>query len=417
MKILLVNKFHYLRGGSEKYYFSLANALKENGHEVICFSMQDDINFDCDQSDYFVNNVDYNNRTGVLKKVKSGINLIYSREAKIKLERLINDEKPDIAHFNLVHRQITLSIVDVLKKYNIPIAFTMHDLICACPNCTMLSHGNICEKCMNGNYINCIKQKCVKDSLFKSVLAVVEAYFIKQRNFYNKISLYIAPSNFYRDKLIESKFTKSPIIHMANFLPTNTIFELPSKIQHYLLYFGRLSSEKGIITLLSAMKNDTNGHILYILGEGPQRQEIEQYINDNRLQNRVKLLGFKNGTELQDIILQSKCVILPSEWYENSPYSIMEAMSKGRPVIVSDLGGVTEMVEDGVTGYIFKSRDADSLRKKIDKIMMMKDDEYNTVCLAALNKAKLDYNADNYIHKLINLYDDLITKSGRTING
>ena len=115
MKILLVNKFHYIKGGSETYYFSLAEALKRQGHQVIFFAMKSEQNFPCDQSNYFVDNVDYNGKQTIFTQIKISFKIIYSLEAKRKFERLIIDEKPDIVHLNLVKSQITLSIVDVCK--------------------------------------------------------------------------------------------------------------------------------------------------------------------------------------------------------------------------------------------------------------------------------------------------------------
>ena len=152
MKILLVNKYHYVKGGSETYYFGLADLLTKLGHEVIYFSMADINNKPCEQEKYFVSNVDFNSNISTLQKVKAGFRVLYSFEAKKNISALIEQEHPDIVHINLVHRHITLSIVRAIKKYNIPIVFTIHDLNCVCPNHEMLVNGHVCEKCLHGRY-------------------------------------------------------------------------------------------------------------------------------------------------------------------------------------------------------------------------------------------------------------------------
>lgn len=413
MKILLVNKFHYRRGGSETYYFSLAEALISRGYEVVFFSMNDDKNFECDQSKYFVDNVNYNSNYGIIRQVKSGAKLIYSKEAKKKIEQLIIEEKPDIAHLNLVHRQITLSIVDVLSKYNIPVVFTIHDLICICPNYTMISRGGLCEKCISGKFLNCVMQKCVKNSTSKSALAALEASYYKFAGVYNKIGLYISPSDSYRRKHEQSCFTMSPIIHLKNSLPMDTAYELPAKSRDYLLYFGRLSPQKGIMTLLKAVTLVGSGCSLYIVGNGPQQQEIQNFISKNQLQDRVKLLGFKTGDVLQSLVAESKCVILPSEGYENGPYSVMEAMAKGRPIIASHLGGLPELVEDGFNGYIFEAENVLSLKDKIERLLSLSEREYFDMCQASLNRAKQEFDPEKYVDRLVIEYKKLLEQAGR----
>ncbi len=404
MKVLLVNKFHYKKGGSETYYFTIAEALKYIGHEVVYFAMKDEKNFDCEQSEFFVSNVDYNGKMTVGEKVKSALSIIYKKESKEKIKKLIQKEKPDLVIMNLVHRQITLSIVEAIKEFDIPIFFTMHDLICVCPNYTMLSKDGVCEKCLNGKYINCIKQKCIKGSTSKSVLGFLEAHYLKHKKIYDKIDMYITPSNFYKNKLDEGKFTKNSIVHKKNPLPISTVYELPNHVEDYALYFGRLSNEKGILTLFKAIQNTDNVK-LKVLGKGPQEEELKNYIKENNLEEKIEMLGFKTGKELETIVEHSRCVVVPSEWYENGPYSVMEAMAKGRPIIASDLGGLKELVEEGTTGYVFKAGDIEELSQKINKLMNLSDDEYSRICENSLEFAKREFAPIDYVNWIIEKYE------------
>lgn len=402
MKVLLVNKFHYLKGGSEKYYFSLAKALEKAGHEVIFFAMKDEKNESCNQEKYFVENVSKD--AGFKGKIKFLLNINYSKEAYKKMKELLKDENPDLVILNLVHKQITCSIIDAIKEYNpkIKIVWTMHDLITVCPSYTMLDgKGNICEKCLHGDFKNCYKNKCIHGSKLMSYLSYYEAKFIKKNDYYNKVDLFVCPSDFYKKKLEEANFTKSKIVTLRNPLE---IKELDSKSYvngNYVLYFGRLSKEKGVLTLIKAMK-DIN-YPLYIVGTGPIENELKQYVKENNLTN-IKFWGYQTGDTLNNLVLGSKVVVLPSEWYENGPYSAMEAMAIGKPLIVSSLGGLPELVQDGKNGYIY-NKDIE-LAEKIIKTIALNDDEYLKMSNASYLMAKQLFNADEYVEKLFKLLEE-----------
>ena len=412
MKILLVNKFHYIKGGSETYYFGLGELLEKSGHDVIYFSMKDDKNKPCPQEKYFVENVDFNAPMGKFKLMKTALKMLYSREAKKKFKKLILDEKPDIIHLNIFQSQLTASIVDVAHKYRIPIVYTAHDLKSVCPNYQMLNHGEVCEKCLHGKYINCFKTSCMKDSRLKSLLATMEADVYKRRKTYRKMDLIITPSEFYKRKIDEAKIADCPVIHMTNFLPQGTQYSAVSKVGDYILYFGRLSREKGIITLVEAYSRSNCDLPLYIVGTGPVKEEVEGKIKELSMVDKIKLLGFKSGRELKDIVAASRCVVLPSEWYENGPYSIMEAMAAGKPVIVSNLGGLPELVDDGVTGYIVPAKDAEKLAEAIKKMCDMPSKDLLAMGQAATQKAKSMFDAQKYAREVIEKYKEMI-ENGR----
>lgn len=410
MKILLVNKFHYIKGGSETYYFELGKLLKKQGHEVIYFSMQDEKNLKEGSNEFFVKNVDFNSHQSPLELVKTGMKMLYSFEAKSKFEQLIIAEKPDIIHFNIFQSQLTSSIVDVAYKYGIPMVYTAHDLKSICPNYQMLNKKKLCEKCLDRHYYHCAKNKCMKNSYAKSLLAMFEAYIYKYNKCYNKIDVIITPSLFYKKKIAEANITKSKIIHIPNFLPINEIKENSIKKGNYFLYFGRLSHEKGIITLIKAYRMLDVEEKLYIVGTGPIQNIIEKYINKHNLSSKIFLLGFKTGEELNNIIRNSICVILPSEWYENGPYTIMEAMAMGKPVIVSNNGGLPELVNDGENGLIVNAGDIADLSQALFKMKVLDTEQYNTFCKNAKNRAISQFSSQKYVEKLIYIYQKLLKK-------
>lgn len=403
MKVLLVNKFHYRKGGSETYYFTLADALNQAGHEVIFFAMEDqEKNLPCDQAQYFVSNASVNG--GIRSKLNMILHLTYSREAYNKMKQLLKAEKPDLVIMNLVHKQITLSVVDAIKEYDpsIPVFWTMHDLIAVCPAYTMRDgSGKVCEKCLGGKFSHCVKNKCIKGSTLMSILSTYEAEYIRRRKWYDDVDLYICPSDFYRRKLTEGAFTGSPIITLRNPLPLDTVYEACGNDKGYVLYFGRLSHEKGVGTLITAAKQC--GCRLVILGTGPQEEELKALASDAP---NIEFKGFQTGETLKNYIRCSRCAVLPSEWYENGPYSAMEAMAMGKPLIVSANGGLPELVEDGVNGYIY-SQGPQELAQCIVNMQALSEKAYRTMSRNSLEKARKMFDANSYVEALEKRYSEI----------
>lgn len=404
MKVLLVNKFHYMKGGSERYYFTVAEALERRGCEVIFFAMRDEKNIPCGQEKYFVSNASVGG--GIKSKLNMVLHIAYSGEAYKNMKALLNAERPDLVILNLVHKQITLSIIDAIREYdkNLPIFWTMHDLIAVCPSYTMLDgSGNICEKCLGGDFNNCVKNRCIKGSRLMSMLSEYEANYIRRKGWYNDVDLYICPSEFYKRKLEQGAFTKSKIVCMRNPLSSDTGYSLNDTDEGYALYFGRLSKEKGVKTLIDqAVKAGIN---LKILGTGPIENELREYAKGFK---NVEFKGFQQGEALTNFIKNARCVVLPSEWYENGPYSAMEAMALGKPLIVSDKGGLPELVKDGLNGYIYADRS--QLADRLKDVFALPQTEYSAMCRNSLEAAKEMFDADRYIDALMAQYHAITNK-------
>lgn len=402
MKILLVNKFHYLKGGSEKYYFDLAKLLKEHGHEVAFFSMQDEKNIKTDCKEYFVENSDMNS-----KNIFKALDVIYSKKNKKAMEKALDDFKPDIVHLNNFQRQLSASIIKPIKKRNIPIVFTAHDLQAICPEASMLDKNKcICEKCLNGSFFSCFKKKCIKNSYLKSFLGMVENdYYKKSKIYYEKIDYIITPSEFYKKKLVEYGVKENKIIAIHNFID----MPLNKKKEHeeYIMYFGRISVEKGIFTLLEAFSKAQNAN-LFIAGSGPDLARLKSKVEKLNLQNRVKILGFLNQGELKKYIDKCKFVIVPSIWYENCPYSILETMAEGKAILASNIGGIPELIENKKTGILYEYNNINDLADKIE-ILFNKNKLAEQLGNNARKKAIDEYSKEYYYSKLIKIYDKLLT--------
>lgn len=397
MRILLVNKYFYRKGGAETYFFALAEGLKALGHEVAFFSMKHPNNEPSRWNTYFVSEKDYVGEISAFKKVQEASTLIYSFEAKRKFEALLEEFKPDIIHMNNVHRQLTLSILDApyLKKRHVPVVYTAHDYILLCPAYTMVNgRGEVCDACLDRHFMHATKNVCVKGSRAKSALATMEAEFLKFHHSYDKIDLIIAPSKFMKNKLDEGGFAGKTVA-MQNFLTdsqmamgaraanTHKFEDTKAGARPYFLFFGRLSKEKGILTLVKAflqaaglakgndtVRNDDRGTRtlpdvwdLHIVGDGPERGAIEQLIASAGQQaaSRIHLLGYKSGEKLQREVGNARFTVLSSEWRENMPYSGLESLAAQTPIIGARIGGIPELIEEGATGFVFASGDVDSL--------------------------------------------------------
>lgn len=399
MKILLVNKFHYLKGGSEKYYFELGKLLKEHGHEVAYFSMKDEKNITTGEKEYFVEPIDLNKGS----KLKA-LDVIYSKKNKKKMEEALEDFKPDIVHLNNFQRQLSASIINPIKKKKTPIVFTAHDVQAICPAITMLDNEkNICEKCMHGKYINCIKKKCNKGSTLKSIIGALEGYFYRINKIYTKkIDCIITPSEFYRKKLIEDGISENKIVAIHNSVELKD-YDIPTEDNGYALYFGRLSKEKGVLKLINAFSKLNNG-MLYIAGEGPEKENIEMFIKENNLQDRIKLLGFLDSTDMKEKIRKSKFVVIPSIWYENCPYSVMETLAIGKPVIGADIGGIPELVQNDRSGITYKYDDVNELADKMKELFYNEDlvKEFGNNAKEDANKL---YGKEKYYSEIIKIYE------------
>lgn len=364
MNILSVNKYFFLKGGAETYYFLLNKLLQEKGYDVTTFSMKDKRNAASPFENYFVDSIDYYEKN-IFKKMHYASKVIYSIEAKKKIGRLIRDTNPELVHLQNFYHQLSPSILHEIKKYNLPVVFTAHDLKLLCPNYQMLCKGEICEKCKGHKYYQCVLNRCLKDSTAASLVSMAEMYFHQMLKSYDNIDIIITPSAFYRSKFIEFGFSPEKVVHIPNFIETQRY--KPNYCSNgYIAYFGRLSKEKGILTLIKAMKEIKNTE-LYIIGDGPLRAEIEKYTEEAGMGN-VKLLGFKSGEELDSLIRNCYFTVLPSEWYENAPLSVLEAMACGKAVIGADIGGIPELVQHGRTGLIFESKNSEQLSEQLNDL-------------------------------------------------
>jgi glycosyltransferase involved in cell wall biosynthesis len=375
VRVLQVNKFFYGRGGAETAMFQLSHLLERHGHQVIPFAMHDERNRPSDYAEYFVSKIDLREEVG-LRPGRQGrpwavaTRILYSREAERKMDALIRATRPDVAHLHNIYHQLSPSILRPLRRHGVPTVLTLHDYKLICPNYSLATRGAVCERCKGHKYYQAVVQRCVKDSRLKSALCALEAYFHRAWGIYDKaVDVYIAPSRFLRQKMIEFGLDGRRIVHLPNFL---NLEEYPpdGSPDGYFVYSGRVDSVKGVGTLLEAVSGiEEPSHFeLRIAGDGEERPALEaRYSGDGAA--HIRFLGHMPPADVSALLRRALFSVVPSQWYENAPLTILEAYAFARPVVASRIGGIPELVEDGRTGLLAEPGDACDLRRKIGYVL------------------------------------------------
>ena len=411
MKILQIDAYHYVLGGAEKVMFNTAELLKENGHQVIFFSLQWEKNLASPYSVFFANSKE--SRRGVFRSLQNVVSYFYHSEAARKLDLLLQQEKPDIAQIHLIWGNISPSVLAVLKKHNVPVILTVHDYRMVCPAYLFKNgKGAICEQCNGGMYWKCVKNKCCKDSRLLSGIMAAEIFFRnKILHAIDYMDGLIFVSNFSREKhrVHMPKLNGKKSVVLYNFSESVGTVVNSSVSPRYFLYFGRLSKEKGVHTLIKAMDGLDN-IALKIVGTGAEEDHLKQMATDQHAEN-IEFMGFRQGDELKRLVKGAFYVIVPSECYENNPMTIVEAYSESTPVIGSKIGGIPEIIDEGKTGYCFECGNPESLRQAINKASDLNEEDYMKMRNNALLFAQQHFNRERYYQKLMDFYQDIIKSS------
>ncbi|NIA11797.1 MAG: glycosyltransferase [Nitrospiraceae bacterium] len=399
MKILFANKFFFFNGGSERVFFQERGFLKKQGVDVVDFSMEHPRNFPSPYAGYFVSHIDYHNTKGAWGKLKQAAKFIHSSEAVHKIEKLIKKESPDIAHLHNIYHQLTPSIIPMLKKHGVKVVLTLHDGKLICPGYNMLSKGRICVDCQGHSFWRPLIKNC-QGSRFRGLLLTLEAYWHKWKKSYEGVDLFISPSRFLADLVSRYRIPKERIQVLRNGIDTAKF--LPSMEDGgYVLYFGRLSHEKGITTLLKAHQSMAEPLPLKVVGTGPLEKKLRASYE------KAEFLGYKSGEELNRLIANATFVVVPSEWYENCSMVVLEAMAFGKPVIGSKIGGIPEQIEDGKTGLLFEMGNMSELAQKMKKLSSDREMRIQ-MGRRARRKLESEYSLDKHCKKLLSIYRALL---------
>ncbi len=400
MKFLFTNKFFYIKGGAENSFFLTADLLKKHGHEIIYFSMQDNRNIPSEFGKYFIRNVDYDTKDPI-SKISSIAKLFYSFEAKRKIDQLIKDTRPDIIYLNNIYHQISPSILHAIKKHDIPVVMALRDYKVSCGSYAMSDpEGRICEACKGNKYYHCFLKKCSYNSRISSAIITAEMYLHHNLlRIYDLVDVFISLSVFLKDKVKEMGF-KGEVAHLPNFVYPDEFIPSYENTERSICYIGRLSKEKGIFTLINAVKGfDIT---LKIIGDGPDRSALEAQVRRDQMSN-VSFLGYKYGEELKQEIKSSMFTVIPSEWYENNPRSVIESFALGKPVVGARIGGIPELVIDSETGLTFTPFDTADLRSKIS-LLLATPALIPQMGRNARQMVENELNADKYYTRIMDIF-------------
>lgn len=393
----MVNKFLYPAGGAETYMFKLGKYWSDQGNEVEYFGMNHPDNVVGNRWKLYTASMDFH-RKGIFANAANPFRIIYSREAKKKIGMILERFQPDVVHMNNFNYQLTPSVLLAVEDYRkrtgrkVQVIYTAHDSQLVCPNHYMYrpKQNGICDRCLHGSFFHCALGRCIHGSFMRSLLGSMEAIYWKKRKVYQNIDAIICPSLFMKRQLDTNPDFTEKTVTICNFV--EPVKGEGQKKGSYVLYFGRYSEEKGIRTLLQACRELPQIPFVFA-GEGPLGELTKGIPN-------VKNVGFLNGKELDKVIREARFSVCPSECNENCPFSIIESMMHGTPVLGSDRGGIPELIDIGYTGWLFSAGNKEELRDTINRIWESKEPEiFEEEC----RKKSFD-SLETYSEKLLQWY-------------
>jgi len=407
MKILLINKFFFRKGGADVYCLDLGKMFVSQGHEVAYFSMHHPENEKTKWNKYFVSEVDLRKRQGIAADVKTAGRFIYNFEARKKLVKLLKEFNPDVIHLNNIYHQLSTSVLDAIAGHPAVKIMTLHDYKLICPNYKLFTEGRVCERCYRHKYYQAVIHRCLQDSYAPSALAAIEMYFAKTRQIYeNVVDCFVSPSRFLAQKIKDWNVKFKRIELVANFVDLDDFKPNYEPGDHY-LYFGRLSEEKGLADLFEVFSRHDKWR-LDIVGTGPLEMSLRKTALAQGLAN-IRVFGYKEPGELRSIIAKSRAVIVPTLMHDNYPYSVIEAQAMGKAVIASRMGGIPEMVEPGVSGYLYEPRNPDDLAARLEEAEK-NIDKLSEFGKAGRARAEKENSASGHYERLMEIYQSVKKK-------
>jgi glycosyltransferase involved in cell wall biosynthesis len=408
MRILYCNKYDYPFSGTEAYLFELIQQMDKHGHETALFSMDHRRSLAFAGRSYLIPYIDFKDPSaGFLKKVRMAGHALYSPSARRSMRKCLADFLPDLAHVRGIYHHLSPSILWELKRRKVPVLYHLNDFKILCPTYNFVAEGRACELCSHGAFHNAATRGCYAGPRSSTLVLAAEAYLHKWLRTYQRcVDLFLAPSEFVRDKMVGAGFSAERIEVLPHFqaVPAD---DITNADEGYVLYFGRLSAEKGVEDLLRATVQLP--HIpLVIAGDGPERPRLEALARELNL-SRVLFVGTVHGERLQKLIARCRFSVFPSHAFETLGKSILESYAWGRPVIASDLGSRRELVQHGVTGLLYNDSDRAQLAHSIG-FLFDRSDLVQKMGEAGRNRVRASHDPDQHMKKLIDLYSCLTTR-------
>lgn len=391
MRILLANKFYYRRGGDCIHTIGLQELLEKQGHQVAVFSMDYPENLAHAYQSFWPSTLAFDKKKpGKIREAL--LRPIHSKEVKQNWNALLDEFQPDVVHLHNIHTQLSPLIAREAHQRQIPVYWTLHDYKLICPSYAMLHQGKVCEACFSDPK-SVIRNRCIKGSLAGSVIGYLEARQWNRQKLEQYTTRFIAPSRFMQTKMMEAGYSADGFQQLYNFADAEKFKAVVDKSDYY-VYLGRFAEEKGVETLLQAASRHPE-YRLKLIGDGPMLEALQQkYTASN-----IEFLGYQNWDSIQELLGHARCMVIPSEWYENNPLSMIESFALGTPVLGANIGGIPELINPS-NGMLFEPGQVDSLRIAIEEMMQRNDWDYERISADAAEK----FSAEKYYQELMALY-------------
>lgn len=402
-KLLSINNYYYRRGGAESVFFDHNTLFERAGWEVVPFSMRHAENEPSPWSDSFATSTDGSMDGSPIAQISRAMTTVYSTDAARRIRRLISSTRPHLAHAHNIYHHLSPSVLVELRRADIPIVMTLHDLKLVCPAYRMHTQGEVCESCRGGALRNVVKKRCIKNSFAMSALVWFESTIHRALDLYmGTVTRFVVPSRFFLAKFAEWGVDTSRFVHIPNFVDVDTL-DADDEYGDAIVYLGRLSSEKGLATLIKAAAQARVR--VRIVGTGPEESRLRQLATQTGAE--VEFTGYLQGKALREVIGSARAVVIPSEWYENAPLSVMEASALGRPIIGAKIGGIPELIRDGETGFLFTSGSVESLAQTLAQVAQMPVSILRRLGSAGRDWMRAEFSPSSYQRRMLKLYDEI----------
>lgn len=417
MKIVLVNYRYFFSGGPERYMFNIKQILEDNGHHVIPYSIQHKLNVKSEYEKDFLSPIgkgdevyfsDVQKNNSLSAKWKGFTRMVYSNEAKKSFKKFLKTHNPDIVYILYYQNKMSCSIVDAAYEMGIPVVHRISDYSLVVPCSMMYNQGKrcLCEKCLYGTKFNAISERCIYGSAIYSLVKVLALQVQKWRRISKKTAAYVFPSSFTMSKFVEAGFDKEKLYFVPTLFNKATLKDgLNIEWQNFALYIGRVDPDKGIKTLLNGFIDTP--YNLKIIGYTSKDYlvELQEYLKGKN--HQIEFLGKMDFDQMQEYLSKCLFTIIPSEWYDNLPNTLIEAFAMNKCIVASNIGSLAENIEDEKTGMLFECKNADELREKVDYLFTHKEKAEEWGKNAAL-LANERFSIDTHYNALMKVFENVL---------
>lgn len=394
-KILLVNKFFYPRGGDCFVTMSLRRLLMSQGMDVRVYAMDYPANEPLPEAEGFASMVDFGG--GVRDRLRAASRLLGGAGIRASFRKALTDFGPDVVWVHNIHSYLSPAILEEAHRAGIRTLWTLHDYKLVCPDyICMDATGKVCTDCIGSSPLGVLRRRCMRGSVAASLLAAVEAMKWNRARLEKVTDLFVCPSRFMADMMVKGGFDPKRLKVVPNFLDPDKM-ELLSGDNNTprpdrMVYVGRLSREKGVETLLESLTDDMPQ--LDIYGGGPLEADLrDRYARDGH----VRFMGHADAATVASALRSARLSVVPSQWYENNPLSIIESLSAGTPVVGADMGGIPELLANPGDGMVFAPG---TLRDTLHKALATEWD-HNAIA----RRARATYSREAALERILPLLD------------